>query len=62
MTATRLNLLWAWIYGTLVNLLGVVISYKLDLPTGYTLVSLHSLLAALVFLGRGGVGLKKNGP
>jgi zinc/manganese transport system permease protein len=47
---SRFNLLLAWIYGTLVNLLGVVISYKLDLPTGYTLVSFHSLLAALIFL------------
>jgi zinc/manganese transport system permease protein len=53
MTAPRYNLLWAWIYGILVNLLGVVISYKLDLPTGYTLVSLHSFLAALVFLWKG---------
>jgi zinc/manganese transport system permease protein len=59
--ATRFNLLLAWIYGTLVNLLGVVLSYKLDLPTGYTLVSLHSLLAALVFLFRGRVALKRVG-
>ncbi|MBI5606013.1 MAG: metal ABC transporter permease [Deltaproteobacteria bacterium] len=50
MMVSRLNLIFAWIYGTLVNLLGVIISYKLDLPTGYTLVSLHSLLAAFVFL------------
>jgi len=53
MMATRLTLLIAWIYGTLVNLLGVFISYKFDLPTGYTLVSLHSVLAAFIFLLRG---------
>ena len=53
MMTTRLTLLIAWIYGTLVNLLGVFISYKFDLPTGYTLVSLHSVLAAFIFLLRG---------
>lgn len=53
MMATRLKLLFAWIYGTLVNLLGVFISYKFDLPTGYTLVSLHSVLAASAFLLQG---------
>lgn len=56
MMVTRFNLLFSWVYGTLVNLLGVIISYKLDLPTGYTLVSLHSLLAAFVFL------IKPSGP
>jgi zinc/manganese transport system permease protein len=61
LTTTRHNLLLAWIYGTLVNLLGVVISYRMDLPTGYTLVSLHSLLAAIVFLWKGEVGLGKRG-
>jgi zinc/manganese transport system permease protein len=50
----RGNLLFAWVYGTLVNLLGVVISYHGDLPTGYTLVSLQALLGALVFLFKGG--------
>lgn len=61
MLATRLMLLVAWIYGTLVNLLGVFISFKFDLPTGYTLVSLHSVLAALTFLLRGRSIIKKVG-
>jgi len=53
--------LFAWIYGTLVNLLGVVISYKLDLPTGYTWVSLHSMVAAFVFFLKGRSVLRKGG-
>ena len=61
MMVTRFQLITAWIYGTLVNLLGVVISYKLDLPTGYTLVSLHSLLAASAFLWKGRRTIKKIG-
>jgi zinc/manganese transport system permease protein len=59
MMVARLQLLFAWIYGTLVNLLGVVISYKLDLPTGYTLVSLHSMAGAVIFLLKGKAMLKR---
>jgi zinc/manganese transport system permease protein len=61
MTVSRFNLLFAWVYGTLVNLLGVFISYELDLPTGYTLVSLHSMVAAFVFLLEGKRDIKKVG-
>ena len=40
----------AWILGTVVNLVAIIISYNFDLPTGYTLVSVHALLALLVSL------------
>jgi zinc/manganese transport system permease protein len=40
----------AWIIGTAVNLAAIVISYNFDLPTGYTLVSLHAVLALAVSL------------
>jgi zinc/manganese transport system permease protein len=35
----------AWIIGTTVNLVSILVSYNLDLPTGYTLVFFHALLA-----------------
>lgn len=54
LTVKRWNLLFAWVYGTLINLLGVVISYHWDLPTGYTLVSLQALMGTLGFLLKGG--------
>jgi zinc/manganese transport system permease protein len=40
----------AWIIGTIVNLVAIVVSYNLDLPTGYTLVFLHAFLALTVSL------------
>jgi zinc/manganese transport system permease protein len=50
--AIRLNkwklLLVAWIVGTAVNLISIAVSYNLDLPTGYTLVFFHALLALIV--------------
>jgi zinc/manganese transport system permease protein len=50
--AIRLNkwklLLVAWIVGTVVNLISIVVSYNFDLPTGYTLVFFHALLALIV--------------
>jgi zinc/manganese transport system permease protein len=50
--AIRLNkwklLLVAWIVGTAINLLSIFVSYNLDLPTGYTLVFFHALLALIV--------------
>jgi zinc/manganese transport system permease protein len=50
--AIRLNkwriLLVAWIVGTGVNLLSIMVSYNLDLPTGYTLVFFHAMLALIV--------------
>ena len=38
-------LLNAWIIGTVINLVSIVVSYRLDLPTGYTLVCANSLCA-----------------
>jgi zinc/manganese transport system permease protein len=50
--AIRLNkwkmLLVAWIVGTGTNVLSILVSYNLDLPTGYTLVFFHALLALIV--------------
>jgi zinc/manganese transport system permease protein len=51
-TAIRINkgklLLTAWIIGTCVNIVSILVSYNLDLPTGYTLVFFHALLALSV--------------
>jgi zinc/manganese transport system permease protein len=41
-------LLTAWIVGTCVNIVSILVSYNLDLPTGYTLVFFHALLALSV--------------
>jgi zinc/manganese transport system permease protein len=40
----------AWIIGTGVNLLSILLSYNLDFPTGYTLVFTHAVLALFVAL------------
>ena len=40
----------AWIVGTAVNLLSILLSYNLDFPTGYTLVFSHAVLALAVAL------------
>ncbi len=42
--------IWAWIIGTVINIVAIAISYNLDFPTGYTLVFMHSLAAALVVM------------
>lgn len=39
------NLLTAWLIGTVVNIVAISTSYTFDLPTGYTLVFFHGLLA-----------------
>jgi zinc/manganese transport system permease protein len=41
-------LITAWIIGTCVNVISILVSYNLDLPTGYTLVFFHALLALAV--------------
>jgi zinc/manganese transport system permease protein len=41
-------LLIAWMIGTCVNIVSILVSYNLDLPTGYTLVFFHALLALSV--------------
>lgn len=46
----RRPVLTAWGIGTLINLVALGLSYQFDLPTGYTLVFLHALLATLVTL------------
>jgi zinc/manganese transport system permease protein len=50
--AIRMNkgklLLTAWAVGTCVNIVSILVSYNLDLPTGYTLVFFHALLALTV--------------
>jgi len=54
MTALRIRrgipIVNAWIIGTAVNLLSILLSYNLDLPTGYTLVFSHAVLALAVAL------------
>ncbi len=40
-------LLAAWAIGLLVNLAAIVISYRFDFPTGYTLVFLHAFLSII---------------
>jgi len=40
----------AWIIGTLVNLISILLSYNLDFPTGYTLVFSHATLALAIAL------------
>ncbi|MFN3813784.1 MAG: metal ABC transporter permease [Aquificaceae bacterium] len=44
------GLFFAWIYGALVNTIGVYLSFKLDLPTGFSLVFLHSIIGSFIFL------------
>lgn len=44
----KTKLLLAWGIGTVLNLLAIVASYFLDLPTGYTVVALYAL-AGIVF-------------
>jgi len=39
----------AWVIGTLINLASIFISYKLDLPTGYTIVFCHAISAILSY-------------
>jgi zinc/manganese transport system permease protein len=39
------HLLCAWLIGTAVNFAAILASYRLDLPTGYTIVFLHALCA-----------------
>jgi zinc/manganese transport system permease protein len=45
-----ISIINAWIIGTCVNLLSILLSYKLDFPTGYTLVFSHAVFALAVAL------------
>lgn len=38
------GLIFAWVYGAAVNTAGILLSFKLDLPTGFSLVFFHALL------------------
>jgi zinc/manganese transport system permease protein len=40
----------AWIIGTVVNVVAILVSYNFDFPTGYTLVLLHAFVALTVSL------------
>jgi zinc/manganese transport system permease protein len=40
----------AWLIGTVINLAAILVSYRCDLPTGYTLVFCHALVAIVFFL------------
>ena len=41
---------FAWITGLIINFFSIMISYLLDLPTGYTLVFLHAIVTISVSL------------
>ena len=43
------QIIFSWVIGVIINVIAIFISYKFDLPTGYTLVMLHAFLAALIF-------------
>jgi len=49
----RAKLLGAWGLGTVLNLIAIVASYFLDLPTGHTVVALYALSAVAFTLVRG---------
>lgn len=38
----------AWIFGTIINLISILLSYFLDIPTGYTIVCLYSFCGIIV--------------
>jgi zinc/manganese transport system permease protein len=37
----------AWIIGTILNIIAIIVSYRFDFPTGYTIVFFHALAALL---------------
>ncbi|RCK77652.1 MAG: Zinc ABC transporter, inner membrane permease protein ZnuB [Ignavibacteriae bacterium] len=43
-------LFFAWIIGTILNLVAIIASYKFDFPTGYTIVALNAFAAILVII------------
>lgn len=44
---TKHPLAFAWIAGIIINLISICVSYRFDLPTGYTLVALHTACAII---------------
>jgi zinc/manganese transport system permease protein len=53
-------LISAWAIGTVLNIVAIIVSYRFDFPTGYTIVFFHSLAALLISMPvvRGALGLK----
>ena len=49
----RVKLLLAWGIGTVLNLIAIVASYFLDLPTGYTVVAIYAFTGIVLSLWRG---------
>ncbi|MCP4131443.1 MAG: metal ABC transporter permease [bacterium] len=43
----KYTLLTSWIIGTMINIIAIIVSYKGDFPTGYTLVFLNAFMAIL---------------
>lgn len=43
-------LIFAWIIGTMLNLIAIVASYEFDLPTGYTIVAINAFAAMFVII------------
>lgn len=44
------KLISAWIFGIVINIIAILISYFFDLPTGYTIVALYALSGIIVSL------------
>jgi zinc/manganese transport system permease protein len=44
------GLVFAWVWGTFWSFLAIALSFWLDMPTGYSLVFLHSLMGLAVFI------------
>lgn len=43
-------LFFAWTIGTIINLVAIISSYELDLPTGYSIVALNASVAIMVII------------
>ena len=46
----RKGIIFAWLYGSVVNVASIFISYYMDLPTGFSIVFFHTLLALLTVI------------
>lgn len=44
------GLLFAWIYGTVLNIIAILVSYQWDLPTGFSIVFFQSLITFLTVI------------
>ncbi|MCS6957147.1 MAG: metal ABC transporter permease [Aquificaceae bacterium] len=44
------GIVFAWVYGTLINLVAVAVSFNIDLPTGYSIVFLQALAGMFAFI------------